>query len=291
MRVGFLLLVWALAWPASAQIRSWVRPAGDPLVLRHAQPKGTVWSLADRPLTAHSLKDLQYGEVRQYKAMPLFALLDAHRPKAPHVDAAILRFANGMAVTLPLDAETRAKTTLWIAREAYLGGRWQATFEPVRHGPEGTADPRPITFKGNKIVAETAYHPAVASGAAFSPWQWVDSLVAVEWVSLAAWDRQFAVDSPATAQGLPVYRAWCSHCHGVRKVGARFGWDFVEPMPAVDQRPSVNDLLFHVRFRASDATQQGLMMPALKGLTRTDGERLHAWLSAIVEQPLKAYKP
>ncbi|MCA9547315.1 MAG: hypothetical protein KC613_23090 [Myxococcales bacterium] len=287
--IPLLALSLMLALPAlAAPIETWVRPAGDPLVVEHQRAQAGAFDVQAAPMQAHELMDLQYGGKRQFKALSLWAVIDQVAPKDPKVDGVLLRFANGMAVPLPLEPTGREKLKLWIARAVWVDGQWRAELPPIS---QGDRDPRPLKFKGHKLVAETPFHPFANPDADFSPWRHVDTLVGLEFVNLKAWYGQFQVDEKASPQGTPVYKTWCTHCHGVRRVGARFGWDFVDPLPAVDQRPTVSDLLFHVRYRATDATQLGLMMPAMKRFTRGEGERLHAWLRVLIDKPLKAYEP
>lgn len=289
MRCLPLALALLLTSPALASpIETWVRPAGDPLVVEHQRPQAGTFDVQAAPMKAHELMDLQYGARRQFKATPLWAVIDQVAPKDPKIDGVVLRFANGMAVPLPLAPAGREAIKLWIARAVWIDGKWSRDLPPVKHGD---ADPRPLKFKGHKLVAETPFHPFLHADATFSPWRHVDTLVGLEFINLKAWYGQFQVDAKASPAGVSVYKAWCTHCHGVHRVGARFGWDFVDPLPAVDQRPTVSDLLFHVRYRATDATQLGLMMPAMKHFTRAEGQHLHAWLKALIDQPLKPYQP
>jgi mono/diheme cytochrome c family protein len=143
------------------------------------------------------------------------------------------------------------------------------------------------------VVAEL-WHPAVSDKARgrFSPWSQVDSLVAVEFVQAAPYYRQFAVDpTPAVSAGLTVFEGSCQFCHGARRVGAKFGWDFVEPTPLYAYREGERRLYYHVHYRRLDAPEVGRNMPALNFMTESDAGQLWQWLKAVGTRPMTPYAP
>ena len=155
-----------------------------------------------------------------------------------------------------------------------------------------TADARPIFFTGNKIVVAEKWHPAVPEAAQpeFSPWNHTDTLVGIELVAARPYYRQFDVDGDSRVQrGLALYRQSCQFCHGARRVGAKFGWDFVEPLPIYSYHKPVRNLFYHVAYKPQDAAQRGLMMPAVKFMTEGDSALLWRWLRAVATKPMPAY--
>src|SRR5262249_3936170 len=155
------------------------------------------------------------------------------------------------------------------------------------------ADARPIVFHGNKVVVAERWHPAVAPGAqpAFSPWAHVDTLVAIELAAAAPYYHQFDVGGdPPVQKGLALYEQACQFCHGVRKVGAKFGRDFVEPPPIYSSRKPSRNLFYHVAYKPLDAGARGLMMPAIKSMTEEDAAPLWHWMRAVATKPLPPYE-
>jgi mono/diheme cytochrome c family protein len=247
------------------------------------------------PLVTAKRFDAQYAQSRSYRGIPLDLVLDRFQPE-PSLDLAILHFANGMAVPLPFrDAAAMKRLSPFLAR-----GVAPRPDEPMVIGqfpnlPKGFArgDARPISFAGNKIVVAGWWHPYLGEKVKpiFSPWSHVDSLVSIEFVEAQPYYRQFDVDPDAAVQeGLAIYRQTCQFCHGARKVGARFGWDFVEPMPVYTYRKETN-LLYHVSYRPLDAAERGLMMPALRFMTRDQAASLWRWLRAVGTKEMPKYQP
>ena len=159
------------------------------------------------------------------------------------VDLAILHFANGMAVPIPFrDAAVMKRLDPFIARGMETTPRGPSVPPSSRIAGRAlseAADPRPIVFSGNKLVVAVRWHPAVAAAAqpAFSPWRHIDTLTSIELVASRPYYGQFNVGGgPWAERGLALFKESCQFCHGVRKVGARFGWDFVEPTPIYSYR-------------------------------------------------------
>lgn len=311
MRSVSALALWALAGlggalspgraaadpPAAARslIDLWERAPGNygsgadpaPRDLRRVDPGALPQSEARQ-------QDVQYGAVVHVRGVPLRALLAQH-PAAATATTALLRFRNGMVVPLPLRDErwqARLNPFLALAAEPAEGGGLRAgAFPPVsyRGADSDYADVRPIRFAGNKLVVSDRAHPAVPErhAAQFSPWGYVDSLAGVEFVDGAAYDRQFE-PSAAAAPGAALFRESCQFCHGVRKVGARFGWDFVEPIPIYTYRHSGAKLYYHIRYRA---TERGQQMPALRHIAEDEAGKLLPWLRAVATEPMPPYRP
>jgi mono/diheme cytochrome c family protein len=277
-------------------VEIWIR--GQGAVQGDQAPRGRAQRLDLDALRLVDAKrvDVQYGGARAMRGIALASVIEAFGPD-PSVDLAILHFANGMAVPVPFrDREAMKRLDPFIARgmETRAGGPVRVGFFPDIRRKASTEDPRPIVFSGNKIVVAELWHPAVATSAqpAFSPWRHTDSLTGVELVAAKAYYHQFEVGGGDLVQrGGAVFQQSCQFCHGVRKVGAKFGWDFVEPAPIWSlHRPSKN-LFLHVAYKPLDATERGIMMPAMRFMSQDDAELLWHWLKAVATSPLPAYAP
>jgi mono/diheme cytochrome c family protein len=239
--------------------------------------------------------DAQYDRVALYQGVPVRTLLKGFESDQT-LDLAILHFANGMAVPLAFrDRTTMGRLEPFVARAHASSARepLTASFPPIRK--EGAVpDPRPTQFSGNKLVVADLWHPDVttATGAVFSPWARVDTLVSVELVSAASYYAQFDVTTePLVQRGLALFRANCQFCHGARHVGASFGWDFVDAPTIYDAQGSAANLYHHIAYRPRNATELGLLMPALGSLTEEDAGYLQRWLQAVATRPMPAYVP
>jgi hypothetical protein len=238
--------------------------------------------------------DAQYGGTRDMKGIPLASVIDAFAPD-PSLDLAILHFANGMAIPVPFrDVQAMKRLDPFIARgmETHAGGPVRAGFFPDIRRKGATEDPRPIVFSGNKIVVPVLWHPAVAPAAqpAFSPWRHADTLTGIELVAARPYYRQFDVGGGEfVTLGLGVYQQSCQFCHGARKVGAKFGWDFVEPTPIWSLHRPPKNLFLHIAYKPLDAAERGLMMPAMTFVSESDAALLWRWLKAVATTPLPAY--
>ena len=286
----------ALASPARAEVivESWVRPAGDAAALEAATLPRTKLDLRSLALTEGRRFDAQYDKYLWFEGIPVVNLLARLKPPAP-VDLALLHFANGMTVPLPFrDPQVMGQLDPFIAlgMRPSSAGAYDPAFPPLTRKAREFADVPVTRFSGNKMVVARRWHPAVGEQAQpeFSPWAFVDTLVAIEFVEARPYYRQFDVDSE-TRPGLAVFQQSCQFCHGARKVGAKFGWDFVEPAPLYSHRKGEARLYYHVRFRRYDAVERGQNMPALKFMTRTDAGNLWQWLKAIGTKPMVAYAP
>jgi mono/diheme cytochrome c family protein len=238
--------------------------------------------------------DAQYGAVRAFRGIGLRAVIERVSPE-PSLDLAILHFANGMAVPVQFrDPAVMKRLDPFIARamETHRKGPIKTDFFPDIPKQGAMADARPIEFHGNKVVVAERWHPAVPTDAqpAFSPWVHADTLVGIELVAAAPYYRQFDVGGePPVQKGLAVFESACQFCHGVRKVGAKFGWDFVEPTPLYSYEKPSRNLFYHVAYKPLDAAAKGLMMPALKFMTEQDAAALWQWMRAVATKPTPVY--
>jgi len=239
--------------------------------------------------------DAQYERVARYRGVPLSALIDGFTSDET-LDLAILHFANGMAVPFAFrDRTATVRLDPFVAR-GYKPSRnepFTSAFPAIRKDG-AVPDPRPTQFAGNKLVVSDRWHPdvALATGAAFSPWARADTLLGVELVAAAAYYAQFDVGGdPPVQRGLALYRANCQFCHGARRVGASFGWDFVDAPTVYDVQGSAANLYHHIAYRPRNANELGLLMPALASLTEEDAGALQRWLQAIATRPMPTYVP
>lgn len=238
--------------------------------------------------------DAQYGSPRTFTAVPLEALIDSIRPPAD-ADLALLHFGNGVVVPLPYrDRAVMKRLQPWVARGMHLidKGMVVGEFEPITNRLHGYFDVPLIKFAGNKLVVAERWHPDVPARVQtdLSPWAHVDSLVAVELVNASAYNSMLDVDAKNGA-GLGVFRQSCQFCHGIRQLGAKFGMDFVEPVPVHKWKGPEKRFYWHVKYRRGDAAERGEMMPALKFMTEEEASALWAWLRSAAHRPLQPYRP
>ncbi len=291
MTRALLLLSLPLCAVAGPDLTVWSRAPGDHTLGLGRLAARTV-DLGRLPPVETTRADIQYGAARTYLGVPLGSILATH-PAPGDADTAVLHFANGMEVPVPLRPPDGNRQVVFVALAWKDGGQWSVAFPPVfKDGDE--SDRRPIRFGANKVVVGVAAHPMVGKvhAATYSPWLHADTLTGIEYVSLSAWQGQFDVAprNPAAARGFAVFTQTCQMCHGVRGVGARFGWDLVEPMPAIERHPTAVDVLFHLRHRANPK-ERGLMMPALGSMSEADADALRVWLKALAGAPLRPYRP
>jgi hypothetical protein len=297
---AWIVAITTLAWgvPVLADdgvdaIELWTRTAGQ--YGREPEPTRTrvVTMQLDRmPMQEGDLTDAQYGVRRKYRHIRIEELIRRYAP-APETNTALLHFSNGMAVPLPFRSPTiMQRLRPALARQVQIDGTWTRAFPPISKTDTYYFDVRPTQFAGNKVVVAELWHPSIRSETeqTFSPWRYVNALTGIEFVDDHAYLAQFAANQQVTS-GARVYAEVCRFCHGARKQGAQFGWDFIEPLPISEYRKRDTSLYYHVKYRVVDATARGILMPALPFLTQQDATDLMAWLRALAAQPLGVYAP
>lgn len=261
-------------------LASWNRQAGAHSDIENPE-RGKVKTIdpyqLSKRLKVRKLYDVQYGEARYVKSVPLTALVDA-AARSSDADLVILHFENGMQVPLKRDALAHLGAYLAVEACNAKGRACEPAFEDV--GDDD--DPRPVVFTWNKLVVGKS-----ARGKGFSPWHHTDTLKGIELADDAAYRAQLEIGEP---RGLAVYEARCQVCHGARQVGARFGWDFVTPLPLHEKRPPEN-LLNHVKYPKVMARRLGLQMPNQPDVTLGEIEQLWRWMRAAAKKPLGRYLP
>lgn len=244
------------------------------------------------PLATVERYDAQYERVGRYRGTSLSQALRNFSPDA-QLDLAILHFRNGMAVPVAFrDRVVMERLDPFIARALLSPTKGRLATKPFPPIESGPVNRRPIAFSGNKIVVSDSWHPEVAAATGFSPWARVDTLVSVELVASRPYYGQFDMGGdPALRRGLALYRESCQFCHGARHVGASFGWDFVDSPPLYDSRSSAANLYHNVAYKPRNATELGLLMPALGFMTEEEASYLQRWLQALATRPMPSYAP
>jgi mono/diheme cytochrome c family protein len=286
----------AEAADAGRVLEVWTRRAGKHAGFSRGRDGLSAVDLSKLPQEERTLADAQLGETHKYRGVPLAAVLQA-APPGVEPDLVLLHFRNGMLVPVPFrDARAMGRLDVFVALavEVEENGKksFTASFPPLRKKGAESRDARPIFFDGNKVVVKTRWLPAVGlEGAdAFSPWAHVDRLEGLEYVKADAWRKQFTFGDAQLQKGLDVFLSRCAFCHGLRKVGADFGWDFAEPIPIADIRPA-QALVLHARYREGDAPERGLMMPSVKEFSDADAKLLWKWLKVAGAAEPKPYEP
>ena len=72
-------------------------------------------------------------------------------------------------------------------------------------------------------------------------------------------------------------------------IGARHGWDMVEPLPLWQKRRP-DSLFNHVKYPIADATRRGLMMPTQKDVTSGEMFLLWKWMESVAKTPSPRYE-
>ncbi|MBM4252962.1 MAG: cytochrome c [Deltaproteobacteria bacterium] len=243
-------------------------------------------------LQKRTMRDAQYERDVTYKGIPLSQILSSYKP-SDQDDMAILHFDNGMAIPLMLEPGVLSRLDPFLALEICETKTECVTSFPSIGKDEVyglSDDPRPLTFTWNKIVVSKEWHPAVPAGKSgiFSPWRHVDSLAGIEFVNAAAYYRQFEFGK---GSGEKVFKARCQFCHGIRNVGARYGWDYATPL-AIYEKRSPEHLLNHVKYPKVLAKKKGLMMPTQDDVTLSEMQALWQWMkTGAKRKSLPAYQP
>lgn len=267
---------------AEPMVQTWVR--GD--------TRKPVVDLAKASATEVSRKDAQTGLTQTFRGVTLEALILEAAP-APALDLVVLHFQNGMAVPLPFrDEETMKALDPLVALAVKTKEGWSTAFPPLAKRDSGARDSRPIAFEGNKLVVGALTHPyQPKANEEASPWLHVDTLTGLEFAVASAWDAQFtAGDAAPLKEGQRVFLSRCQFCHGVKRVGASYGWDFVDPIP-ITQHRTAKSLALHVRSREGDAPEKGLMMPALRDVSEAQVAAVWKWVEALAKRGPRPYKP
>ena len=291
--VGLVLAITFSAAVASAQtVELWTRKAGQYAYGRGPAHGGPVLvELGSLPSQTVTRADVQYGDQRTFKGVPLSALLDRYKPGKTN-DLALLHFKNRMIVPLPLDSATLEKLDAFVATEVKVKDSFVANLPSADKVTKWGMVQNRIEFDGNKLVVSTHWHPfvPVTAEAEFTPWEFVDSLTGIEFVNSKAYYGQFQVHEASARDGVNVFKGRCEFCHSVQKVGSRRGWDFIEPV-AINEWKSPKVLFYHVRYRDPDEVAKGARMPSQPDVQTGEIQTLWNWIEALGEEEVRPYKP
>jgi len=245
--------------------------------------------VSDFKLQRRKKIDEQYHQTETFLGLPLVTLIKSYKPKFQD-NAVILHFANGMAVPLPLEDEVLTKLDAFVALKICPAkGPCTSAFPPVSRDDVYalTSDPLAIHFKWNKILASSPWQPDVPKARAqiFSPLRHVDTLTGLEFVHWDKYKAQFQLGEP---EGEKIFFERCQFCHGVRHVGASFGWDVVAPLPLHEKR-TPDTLLNHVKYPKLQAREMGISMPTQGDVSADEMRAVWAWMKLAVTKKLKPY--
>jgi mono/diheme cytochrome c family protein len=295
LAISTALALVSSAAEAATNIELWVRQPGTYGSGAQEPKKGApkVLDLDKLPQQQSQKADVQYGGSAYYRGVSLREVIAQYAPP-PQVDLALLHFKNGMIIPLPFREEramSRLDPLVAVSMSASEGGPFTTEFPPLSKKVEGYVDIRQVSFSGNKLVVKDRWHPDVpeAAQAHFTPWATADSLTGIEFAETSAYYRQF-LPSAAERLGWERFRESCQFCHGVRKVGASFGWDWAQPIELHTYRSDPQKLFYHVRYRV-EYRQIWEQMPALKHITEEDAGHLWRYMRAVSTAPITRYTP
>jgi hypothetical protein len=236
--------------------------------------------------------DVQYDKKMSYKATKLIKLIKSASTKSSS-DLVLLHFENGMIIPVPLEKnfKTFKKLNLMIATQIKIDGKWQRNFPQIEKINIRYKDPRPNKFSSTKLVAESDWYPLISRESFkqvknnlnndFSPWLHVNSLTGIEFANAKAYYKQFTPKIPLEQKvGLGVFLQRCQYCHGVRSVGASFGWDYLDPIPIYELR-NANNIHLRVKHKFHDSFERGLLMPAQKDFSKAEANVFWSWLKKL----------
>lgn len=304
------LIVWFSLWlatPAIAEDKSvnfsinmWKRGRGNHEMKAIEKAYLVSFSPLNKKLKIRerSLYDPQYEKTRTYRGVYLTEILKQYAVDLGDNDAYLLHFNNGMMI--PLEIKNPIKNKVFIAT-AFLDkeskSQWSQEFPNMEKKDEIRyfRDPNPTKFKGNKVVVPLSKNQLYFKDkkgklvARFTPWMHVSSLTGIEFINLKRYQNQFNISSSTDLKrGYSVFSSRCQYCHGVKGVGASFGWEFGGPIKISKKRNSEGLHLF-VKYPKADSLQMGLKMPNQIDLKPEDTDSLWKWIEAVESKPLKAY--
>jgi hypothetical protein len=273
----------------------WERAAGTFANIENPKkiPIGSL-NLEKGAIRVGPVRDLQYTKDAWFKGVELNAALKQLNAPA-NLDLVLLHFQNGMIIPLPRIPSSKSSTKVWVATT------WlDATGKEIPGGFPKAARPgitkedrSTLIFKGNKLIVDGPAHPFVPAEQTkwFSPWAHADSLVGVEFASFKAYYNQFSVaETPQQQHGYEAFMKRCQFCHGAQGVGAKFGWDFVTPMPLY-QRRSPQGIFYHTIMAPRDAEKHGRRMPTQADLLPEEADGIWHYMERLAKTGVRPYAP
>jgi hypothetical protein len=290
---------------SSSQIKMWTKKKGDyvdgnePGKLNKKSKEMSTFKM--QTITTY---DVQYNKKKKYQGIYMSDLVKSYDLKNMNLDLVLFHFKNKMLI--PIDLKNAQKNkTIFLALKVLKNKKWTSKF-PIMEKLDTVyyyRDPNPTRFDNNKVVIfgkKNTFFYRNNKGKAvkrFTPWAHTNSLTGIEFVNARAYYRQFDISdsigknkSSDVSQGFKVFKDRCQYCHGVRMVGAGFGWDYVDPLKVSKMRDKKNLHLF-VKYRKNDAFIRGLKMPNQIDLEVDETKLLWEWISAISKHKPHKYQP
>jgi mono/diheme cytochrome c family protein len=290
-----LLLTTSAPSAAATNVEVWVRTAGTYGTGNVEPPKTTPRTLVlDKlPQQQGQRSDAQYGNTAFYRGVLLRDAIAQYAPPSG-LDLLLLHFRNGMIIPLPFredKAMNRLEPLIAVGISVSPQGPFSSDFPQINSQTEGFVDVPRVVFSGNKVVVKDRWHPDLPESAqgGFSPWALADSLIGIEFAESAAYYRQF-VPTAEVRPGMELFRSSCQFCHGVRRVGASFGWDYAQPVELHSHRSDPARLYYHIRYRV-EYKATWTQMPALKHITEEQAGVIWQWLKSVSTLPITRYTP
>lgn len=226
-------------------------------------------SIAFNRASRHKMRvfDAQDGEHHLVVGISLRELIETLAPPKA-ADTILLSFKNGMQVAIA-KTDNQAIDDLFIALE---------------HSP--SYDEYELVYRlktGATIDCPRVVYQS--KDPAFSPLRLADTLRAVQFVTLSAYDAQLAQPTrqPPTAPGWRLYRKYCGSCHGLGGQGATYAPDFISDMDAYRRVPPLaeTDLSQHPSLHEKVKGRVEGRMPPLGHVPDRDIALIWRWLHAI----------
>jgi len=306
LRLNAAMLFWCilncdLAMASDVTVKVWTRGTGN--YFKSEGKEKNIRIVAISSLKQHTLAkfDIQLGKKFSFKGVKLADVISSYDAD-PSADMALLHFSNRMIVPVPLTNQRAALSKLdaLIATQIQIDKKWTSSIPKIEREEEAIdkRDPVPTTFSGNKIVVSTLWYPFASEEKAlevpnqqnkklFSPWRNVGSITGVEFVNQDAYYAQFAVKGED--EGFKVFFERCQYCHGVNGVGAKYGWDYVDPLPLFEKR-NAKQLFIHVKYPSFDTFRLRQRMPKQQDFSQVESEAMWKWLKAVTKSDLKPYQ-
>jgi mono/diheme cytochrome c family protein len=119
----------------------------------------------------------------------------------------------------------------------------------------------------------------------------VDSLTGIEFVDSVHYFNQFRdVAAKSSEMGLTLYQQRCQFCHGVMRIGAKFGPDFMLPEP-ISKKFTASSLIKHVSKNPSHSKKKYLAMPKQVSAKPEEIGAIWLWVKMLQDKKVNPYSP
>lgn len=214
-----------------------------------------------------SVYDVQDGldhNVRGLSLKELLATLKA--PKS--ADAVVFNFTDGMQIPVQLSDEAELSAVFIAFEHGDVLNKFGTTY-PVRHK---TALPCPKIVFSRKVTT-------------YSIWHYPGELASIRVVTWKTYEAMLAQPTRRVPDrsGWPLYLKHCQSCHGIGKVGAQRGPDFLSNMDAYRRVPplAATDQAQHPSLHEKVKGFTEGTMPVLNHLSNAEVSTLWRWLHVI----------